>query len=359
MAKNYEFDFIGQANFYSEKERSVKMYFSEPENGVNEETGILLIIAGYGGNSNSNIYKKMRMSFADEYNLVTLQCDYMGWEFMQLPATQNLNLKWYFEHMPKEEYEMFLEKANKEEAMEYYNIYGLKLIEDIKETSDNYNEQGCLQAIDNLDALKILIDILDSNGFLYNKKKMIAYGHSHGAYLAYLCNIFQPDVFSMIIDNSSYLFPLYVNNNRYYSLFRDYEIDIIFKYMIATIPIDTGIYDINKLYTGFKNKAKIISFHGANDKLISLCDKEKFILSVTNAIIEVIHESNVNDMFGSSEHGLQADFLKVFGYVCNKYSEFTIKKTEEKFYENVVETDTHYYKIDMSLGIPRIIPSIK
>ena len=29
------------------------------------------------------IFIKMRNKFADEYNLVTIQCDYFGWEFMQ------------------------------------------------------------------------------------------------------------------------------------------------------------------------------------------------------------------------------------------------------------------------------------
>ncbi|NRT64931.1 hypothetical protein [Clostridium beijerinckii] len=39
-------------------ERNFKVYFSTPDNRVNCETGLLLLIAGFDANSQSNIYKK-------------------------------------------------------------------------------------------------------------------------------------------------------------------------------------------------------------------------------------------------------------------------------------------------------------
>ena len=83
MAKEYEVQINGQPTWYSDQVRRFKMYFAEPENQVNRDTGILLLIAGYGGNANSHVYQKMRRKFADMYNFVTLQCDYLGWQFMQ------------------------------------------------------------------------------------------------------------------------------------------------------------------------------------------------------------------------------------------------------------------------------------
>ncbi|CAH2211897.1 hypothetical protein [Tepidibacter aestuarii] len=44
---------------------------------------MVLLISGFGGHANSNVYKKMRKEFADKYNMVTVQCDYFGWGFMQ------------------------------------------------------------------------------------------------------------------------------------------------------------------------------------------------------------------------------------------------------------------------------------
>lgn len=72
MAKEYNYEMFGQPSIYSSKERKLNIYFSEPEDGINEETGIILFIAGFGGNANSNVYKKMRSVFADKYNLVTI-----------------------------------------------------------------------------------------------------------------------------------------------------------------------------------------------------------------------------------------------------------------------------------------------
>ena len=77
-------------NFYTmliegrrELERNINVYMYEPDTGINKDTGILLFISGFGGNANSNVYKKMRREFANKYNLITVQCDYFGWEFMQ------------------------------------------------------------------------------------------------------------------------------------------------------------------------------------------------------------------------------------------------------------------------------------
>ena len=72
MAKEYDFCMYGHPSIYKPKERKLKIYFSEPESGVNENTGILLLIPGFGGNANSNVYKKMRDYFSDEYNLVVV-----------------------------------------------------------------------------------------------------------------------------------------------------------------------------------------------------------------------------------------------------------------------------------------------
>ena len=78
MAKEYDFSMYGHPSIYKNMERKLHVYFTEPEEGINEYTGILLLIPGFGGNSKSNVYKKMRNIFADKYNLVVVQCDYFG-----------------------------------------------------------------------------------------------------------------------------------------------------------------------------------------------------------------------------------------------------------------------------------------
>ncbi len=58
MAKEHSFEMYGHPSIYNPKTRKLKIYFSEPYNGINDSTGILLLIAGFGGNANSNVYKK-------------------------------------------------------------------------------------------------------------------------------------------------------------------------------------------------------------------------------------------------------------------------------------------------------------
>ena len=45
---------------------------------VNENTGMLVLIPGYGGNIDSHVFRKMREVFAEQYNFITVQCDYFG-----------------------------------------------------------------------------------------------------------------------------------------------------------------------------------------------------------------------------------------------------------------------------------------
>ena len=53
MAKEYVFDIYAHPSVYSAKDRKYNIYFSVPDKGVNADTGILLFIAGFGGNANS------------------------------------------------------------------------------------------------------------------------------------------------------------------------------------------------------------------------------------------------------------------------------------------------------------------
>lgn len=63
--------------------RELRIDFSIPSEGVNEKTGLLLFVPGFGGNIDSKVYTKMRDLFADRYNFVTIQCSYFGDQFMQ------------------------------------------------------------------------------------------------------------------------------------------------------------------------------------------------------------------------------------------------------------------------------------
>ncbi|MEA4804366.1 DUF2920 family protein [Acetobacterium wieringae] len=307
MSKNYEITIDAHPNFYNDNlERKLNVCFSEPEEGTNMETGILVLIPGFGGNANSNVYKKMRKQFSDQFNLITIQCDYFGSEFMQSEL--------------------------------------------LEESKQSFNDMGPLQAIDIISSVIIVQEILRDNDLVYNSNKVIAYGHSHGAYLAYLANVFAQDLFSLIIDNSSWLLPVYLQSNRHLYMA---DKTLVFDYFVKRMEdFDIEIYDLRRHYKKIENKCLIHSFHGDNDNLISLREKEKFINPLKKSHLHKITMETIDDTFRSNSHGLDADFMKMFEYVINDIKP-PFKKTKKLVNEKFrIETSTFSYVFDYKNKIP-------
>lgn len=361
MSKQYNYEIYGHPSMLSPKERKLKVYFDEPENSVNEDTGILLLIAGFGGNANSNIYKKMRREISDRYNLLVVQCDYFGWEFMQksnniftdiekLELEKHLNKK-EIKYIYKDDniFERFIEVCSK-------NKINISAKEKLNETLENYNDMGLIQAIDNISAVLSLIEIIKDNGYNFNKDKIIMYGHSHGAYLSYLCNALEPNIFSLLIDNSSWLFPQYIDNSRYlYNIYGDCKISIEFDYLAKTLEYDREIINLPDLYKKFDNKCDIICYHGTNDNLISNKDKKRLKYIIDNFYYNEINYNKVdNKIFKSTGHGLGADFLELFNGVMKNYKFKNRTKKTDKVDIISYETEKNKYLIDYRNIIPQI-----
>lgn len=84
MAEQHSIHIPAHYNIYSGATgRELRVDFSIPSEGVNETTGLLLLVPGFGGNIDSKVYSKMRNVFADQFNLITIQCDYFGSSHMQ------------------------------------------------------------------------------------------------------------------------------------------------------------------------------------------------------------------------------------------------------------------------------------
>lgn len=223
----------------------------------------------------------------------------------------------------------------------------------LNETYDNLNDMGLIQAMDNLLSIKIVIDILEENKLNFNNRKIISYGDSHGAYLSYLCNIFAPNLFSIIIDNSAYLYPIYLEQQRsLISKYKNKDMYFYYNYLISNIVFDKEIYKLSNLYSQCKSECKIISFHGENDNMIKINYKINFLQKIDNTIIEVICQNRVDKkIFYSSNHGLDADFIELFDYVWNKYN-LTSKKEKGIFTNVKYKTRNYEYKIINETGAP-------
>lgn len=372
MAISKEITVLSQSSIYKKvkdntnENRKLKVYYSIPKKGVNTETGILLFIAGFGGRATSNVYRKMRDNFSDKYNLITVQCDYFGYEFMQSaskiikPEIDKNALKGVFS---SEEIEKIYigEELNFDEFLEFGSKKRKKIIAEVKasldENEDNFVDMGMLQALDNITAILNIINVLNDNNCYFNDKKIIIYGHSHGAYLSYLCNRYCPSLFSLIIDNSAWLNPVYLECNRYLnSSVGNLTLSTVFEYRAKDLIEDKDALNLNILYSKFKNNCLIITYQGTTDKLVNHKEKERFCKGIDNCIYNEISKEKIdNEVFKSTNHGLDSDFIKMFDYTMNNFNMEFKKDTKIKICEEVkFETNDYVYVIKYNETNPKI-----
>jgi hypothetical protein len=358
MSEDYQLLWPGHPNIYNNgSHRDLKIYFSTPDNGVNEETGILLLISGFGANANSKVYKKMRSTFADLYNLVTVQCDYFGHEFMQDSNVITINISREIlsgvlntaevEQIYRNGFNqhLFVEKGSRYE-------WGINAKETLRESIENFNDMGIMQAIDNITAVNYVINILKDNNSIFNTKKIILFGQSHGAYLSYLCNALVPNFFSLLIDNSAWLFPSYLTSSRFvFTKVGRMTILSEFKYFVSNLEYDEELYSLKTLYKKFYNQCNIECFHGTSDSLINYMEKQDFCIELENCTFHQISAEKVDGMvFKSTNHGLDADFLKLFAKVMNQ-QEFE-KDSALVLESSQIETKSRIYNVNYKNGLP-------
>lgn len=364
MSKNFEFDCNGHNSIYKENylennydERNFKVYFSTPNYGVNSDTGILLFIAGFGGNSNSNIYKKMRQNFADSYNLVTVQCDYFGWEFMQsevpLTLTQDsINIVNKYGISTNENKIVNLDdiKIIKEKV-------DLTIESELNESLENFNDMSYMQALDNITAVLNVINDLYSNEYLFNTNKIIIMGESHGSYLAYLCNIMCRGLFTHILDNSAWTYPIYLVSRRVisYQFTNTVSMTTKMSFLSKSMNFNIEYLKLSNLYKKANSSCSIISYHGENDSLIPLDKKIAELIDIDNIELNVISNNNLDEgIFTNTSHGLGANFIKLFDSFNKEYLN-EIESNSILNFENRIVLNNSNLEIDYTNGIPIVI----
>lgn len=355
MAENQSITIPAHPTIYNGSTgRDLRIDFSIPESGVTSETGLLIFVPGFGGNIDSKVYKKMRIVFADKYNLVTLQCSFFGDEFMQ--RADNFNLKngesEVTRYLTTDELKAF--RSNPSNLLNLLSTKSMTLpvAAKLNETENNFNDMGFMQAIDIVTAIETIKILLKENDMPFNEKKIIGYGHSHGAYLLHLSNRLAPHLFSYIVDNSAWVEPVYLFASR--CLFQQYgsmTLQIEFDYIAKEIITDKNALNLKTLYDKFGNQSKLISFQGTNDNLIDHRVKEKIVSEIEYAKFMLIDEKDVDlHLFKSNKHGLDADFLNLFEFAYENMGDHENKRTM-KSYEEIQLSKTRI-AVDYSQGLP-------
>lgn len=301
MANEKEVFIPVQGSIYmpgNDDKRSLRIIYSIPEKGMNEETGILCLIPAYMGNLNSNVYHKMRSHFADAYNMAVLQCDYFGIQHMGIF---------------QEELSKMMQSGEFKSSMDIIP----------KENWSDCNDMGAMQALDVISMIFWFLRKIDETGLPFNPEKIIAYGSSHGSYLAYLINRFCPGLLKLIIDVSAYVYPVFLETER--SLCIDVtnakkRVTQKIAYLVMREPhmrLQKEFYDLSLLYNDFRNDCRIISFHGTEDKMISIEEKEQFIKAAgENAALVAVRPCDADGrLYKDAGHGLGVDLIKLYSFI--------------------------------------------
>ncbi|WP_182199659.1 DUF2920 family protein [Paraliobacillus salinarum] len=352
MAEQHSVTIHAHPNIYTGKaNRNLKVDFCLPSSGVNEKTGLLVLVPGFGGHLESKVYVKMRKNFADQYNLVTIQCDYFGNSYMQTAKRFSLkNVKETKKHFTQNEWnEINKEKNSILEIISDKNIV-LPVKAQLDETLDEFNDMSYMQAIDIINAIEAVDILLKENNLTYDTNRVIGYGHSHGAYLLYLSNKLASNLFSYLIDNSAWIEPAYLYNNRFLNhKIENSILSIEFRYLAKEVIQNKKVLNLHYLCKDFEN-IQIIAFQGNDDSLVDHKEKKQIIKSMKNTDFILVKKEDIDNIkYTTNTHGLGADYLELFSYALT-YEKNIFKKVDRKLNYKIDFLSFHI-EVDSSKGL--------
>lgn len=353
MAENYTITIPAHRNIYNNiSNRDLQIEFCIPSQGTNEHTGILLLVPGFGGSINSKIYQKMRTQFADQYNLITVQCDYFGNKYMQSTETFVFDdsIDWA-NYLSMEE----MKKVTDGEISLLDCIKNKEITIPVKakldESLDEFNDMGYMQAIDLITAIEAVKILVKENDMIINFNRIIGYGHSHGSYLLYLANKLLPNLFSYIIDNSAWIQPLYLKYTRILRQNLDKAtLNVEFIYIAHKEIKNKQNLNLHHICKGFSTNTQLIVFQGDQDSLVDHQEKQQIISRIENASFHLITKKEVDGIkYKSNTHGLNADFLELFKFAM-QYEQAN-KNTEINDFVRVQFEDM-FVEVNTQMGLP-------
>lgn len=330
----------------------LEYYVTIPQKGLNSQTGLVLMISGFGDRADSNYQtEKLRPYLADKHNVVVAATNFWG-TFRSLEV--DITMDWLRE--VSDQYNIPLERVKQEfeskpflEAVRSIVQYrGMKWLDRHCQVPfitgrGEYQSFGFLPA---LDYLVLLGEILKK--YSINHKRIIAFGSSYGGYIAQLLGKYAPNTFSAIIDNSGYSrAPLkHVVGNEI--LEPDFQGEYMGCKFAASYNNPWTIMDelspfyfsdaCRQIRSLLVKKHRVSSetqyyiFHSSEDDLISVEDKDKAvaILREFNTVsYSRIGRSGIDGkIFKTLKHGMDASLRGLFDLVVEKSGNGLAKKDE-------------------------------
>lgn len=192
--------------------QNLEYFVRLPKAGIGPNTGIMLVIDGFGGAANSYYQiNEVRPYLADRYDCIVAGVNYFGigraggYNIMEA-FYYNINHIYglgiraeQFAHVSSIN-QFFIEIAQRLLPKGVINL-DVRCQPMMVTSRGEYQSWGVLPAID---CLQVLGELLKQYPGI-NRSRLIAYGHSYGGYIAQLMAKFAPNTLSVVIDKGGYI----------------------------------------------------------------------------------------------------------------------------------------------------------
>ncbi len=331
-------------------ERKPIEYFATfPDNGINNDTGLILVIPGWGDRADFEYQKdKLRPYLSNKYNCISVGVNYFGAKLHALAGNESKFQILDSNRFATSVYNMFgisqqdyiikgvlqLDILSRILAARGIKSLGMEFRLALRNRLDTneYQSFGFLPAIDHI---QVLGEVLEK--YKINRKRLIAFGSSYGGYIALLLGKFAPNTFSVIIDNSGFIKSSLpdiatVELGRESGKVNVNGVDYPrVPYSPWTIGDETSPYYFSDSHRCIRNlllsehitktPTKYYIFHSMEDAIVPVKDNDAFCAMLKEREVEVSYKVvNANDidgrLFKNLNHGMNASLRGIFDFVA-------------------------------------------
>lgn len=189
--------------------RDIEAFLNLPEAGLDENTGVIMVIEGLGSRAHAQSRSELRQHLADAINCIAVGVNYFG-----IQRNDQLQISPAFLYNINRIYQLEITLDSFKKAISEEDIYrilaeavigkGITSLDircqpTLVTGRGEYQSWGFLPAID---CLQVLGEVIKQ--YEINSRRIMAYGNGYGAYIALLLGKFAPHTFSAIIDRGAY-----------------------------------------------------------------------------------------------------------------------------------------------------------
>jgi len=367
--------------------KPIEYFVTSPDNGINDDTGLILVIPGFGDRADGEYQKdKLRPYLANKYNCLAVGVNYFGAQLFALPGSETdyqLDVN-AFQTAINDMFGVTPQEYTVNNSFDLSVLSGILAARGIRKLGtefrlfyrnrndiNEYQSFGFLPAIDHLYVLR---DVLKN--YEVNRKKLIAFGTSYGGYISLLLGKFAPKTFSVLIDNSGFIKTMIENIDTIHVL---RKLDCLklngVEYPLVnhnpwTIIDDSSPYYFSDSHRCIRNLlanehigitlSRYYIFHSIEDTIVPIKEKDTFCAMLRERGIEVNYRPvNSNDidgkLFKNLNHGMDASLRGIFDLVASSDNlskkELLTDFDEESIYRFNCGEKTYIFSYDRNYNI--------